>query len=260
MMNVTENRLYETMLSMGLKPEPQYKISNMKVDFAFPKEKLVIEVDGPYKRNAGGMKTLFERRRICEKEGWRVENFTAEEVYEKPEKVAWRIFHILKKENFKNKTLDEFSKNYVPKGQTTLPKKEKKQEEVRISKGKEKRKKKGKKILLILITLLLIYVSWGVYENSKSPRLTKEEIGFANYVYTSNKLTTEDAEKFLEIDKHVDKICSLHCKNQFFNQASLGLSGNDLEIQCFCSDSESSQINLHYYGIDPKTGEILSTW
>ena len=63
----------------------------MRVDFAFPKEKLVIEVDGHYKRNSAGMKILFERKRACEKEGWKVENFTAEEVFEDANKVARRI-------------------------------------------------------------------------------------------------------------------------------------------------------------------------
>jgi very-short-patch-repair endonuclease len=106
----TEVILYEAMLDIGLRPERQYKISRMKVDFAFPKEKLVIEVDGSYKRNSAGMKTLFERRRACEHEGWKVENFTAEEVFENPKKVAWRIFHMLKGKE-PNRTL----KDYEPK-------------------------------------------------------------------------------------------------------------------------------------------------
>ena len=91
----TEDILYEIMLGMGLKPERQYPISKMKVDFAFPKEKLVVEVDGEYKRNAEGMKSLFERRIACENEGWRVVNFISEEVYKNPEKIAWRISHML---------------------------------------------------------------------------------------------------------------------------------------------------------------------
>ncbi len=47
-MNLTENKLYDAMLKIGLKPEYQYEISYMKVDFAFPKYNIVIEVNGPY--------------------------------------------------------------------------------------------------------------------------------------------------------------------------------------------------------------------
>ena len=65
----TEDVLFEAMRSIGLNPERQYPISRMKVDFAFIKERLVVEVDGAYKRTKEGMKTLFERRRACEKEG-----------------------------------------------------------------------------------------------------------------------------------------------------------------------------------------------
>lgn len=104
----TEDRLYEAMLDIGLRPERQYSISRMKVDFAFPKEMLVIEVDGYYKRNSVGMKALFERKRACEREGWKVENFTAEEVFEDADKVARRIYHMVKDEERKNKKLDNW--------------------------------------------------------------------------------------------------------------------------------------------------------
>jgi len=87
----TEDLLFEAMLNIGLKPERQYPISRMHVDFAFPREKLVIEVDGAYKRNYEGMKTLFARTRACKKEGWQVENFTAEEIFDNPQIIAWRI-------------------------------------------------------------------------------------------------------------------------------------------------------------------------
>lgn len=93
----TEIILLKELNRIGLFPETQYPISKMHVDFAFPKQKLVIEVDGAYKRNSTGMKTLFERKRVCEEHGWKVENFTAEETYSDPQKIAWRIKGMLKK-------------------------------------------------------------------------------------------------------------------------------------------------------------------
>ena len=110
-----EDMLYEAMLDIGLKPKRQHSISRMKVDFAFPGERLVIEVDGHYKRNSEGMKKLFERRRICEKEGWKVENFTAEQVYEDPDRIARRIHHIVRNEDQNNKKLSDWD---VKKGGT----------------------------------------------------------------------------------------------------------------------------------------------
>ena len=123
----TEDLLFETMLNIGLKPERQYPISKMHVDFAFPKEKLVIEVDGHYKRNAEGMRTLFNRRRICEREGWKVENFTAEEVHNNPVSIVWRIMRIINNENNKKETekqvkLKPIEKNETPTGWERLKK------------------------------------------------------------------------------------------------------------------------------------------
>lgn len=119
----TEDMLYTAMILIGLKPKRQYKISRMEVDFAFPEKRLVIEVDGAYKRNPEGMKTLFNRRRICEKEGWKVENFTAEEVYENPNAIAWRVKNILNKT--KNTKLTEFEKEEARfKEYLTIPKRE----------------------------------------------------------------------------------------------------------------------------------------
>jgi len=122
----TEDILYDAMLSIGLSPKRQFLVKRytdkegiereMKVDFAFPDKKLVIEVDGAYKRNAEGMKKLFNRRRVCESEGWRVENYTAEEIYENPEKYAWRIAYILK-----GMKIVKAPEKIVPKSQTKLP-------------------------------------------------------------------------------------------------------------------------------------------
>jgi very-short-patch-repair endonuclease len=109
----TEDRLYEAMLSIGLKPERQYPISKMKVDFAFLKEKLVIEVDGwEYHKNRKQREIDEKRRDIAENLGWKVKRFTAEEVYENSEKIAWRIYQILGKSK-NNKRLSDFEKKEI---------------------------------------------------------------------------------------------------------------------------------------------------
>ena len=114
----SEDVLFKAMLDIGLKPERQYLISKMHVDFAFPKEKIVIEVDGQYKRNAEGMRTLFNRRRICEREGWKVENFTAEEAHNNPVSVVWRIMRIINNENNKKETAKQTNLKLSKKNET----------------------------------------------------------------------------------------------------------------------------------------------
>jgi len=159
----TEDMLYEAMVSIGLKPERQYPISQMHVDFAFPIKRLVIEVDGSYKRNADGMQKLFNRKRICEREGWKVENFTAEEVFENPRKYAWRIYYILgeiKAKKIKNLTV--YKKNATDKNWLEKQEQIAKNNESLINKGKEQKTFIGfisAKIIVILIISFLLLLS-----------------------------------------------------------------------------------------------------
>jgi very-short-patch-repair endonuclease len=190
----TEDMLYEAMLALGLRPKRQYKISRMHVDFAFLKEKLVVEVDGPYKRNHGGMKSLFERRRACEKEGWKVENFTAEEVYENPQKIAWRIKniinnpnHITSLSNFENNT--KITKPYIPLKPSKIKKyspkiinaeymKDIKKEEIESRKRyelKEKEKKRRKIIIVCIIAILILFFSGLIFNNQKQTLNQKQD-------------------------------------------------------------------------------------
>jgi len=145
----TEDLLYEAMLVLGLKPIRQYSISKMHVDFAFPNEKLVVEVDGAYKRDKEGMKTLFERTRVCKDNGWNVENFTAEQVYENPEVTAWRIYEILenlKKQNIENEKEKANLKDLLKKLDTEKTELIKNLKKIKESKVKGKIRKKIKKI------------------------------------------------------------------------------------------------------------------
>jgi len=95
----TELILQNEMNLIGLQAKPQYPISRMHVDFAFPEKKLVIEVDGPYKRNRQGEESKNRRRGVCESQGWKVLNYTAEEVFENPSLIAYKIKKILERIN-----------------------------------------------------------------------------------------------------------------------------------------------------------------
>ena len=195
----TEDRLYEAMLDIGLKPECQYPISRMKVDFAFPKEMLVIEVDGHYKRNSVGMKTLFERKRACEKEGWKVENFTAEEVFEDADKVARRIYYMVKDEGRKNKKLDNWERKKEPKRGVKSSKiiSKEREEELRMiveevqNERRNKRiklipkKKNKKKIITLLIVSAILFFSVYYFLSNQNYKVTEES-------YNKLLVTTKD--------------------------------------------------------------------
>ena len=94
-LNVTENKLYEAMISLGLNPHKQYVIGKMTVDFAFPKEKLVIEINGPYHNTK--KQRLIDKKRwfVLKNNGWSVKTFKSKTVYEKPDSVAYVIKKVL---------------------------------------------------------------------------------------------------------------------------------------------------------------------
>jgi very-short-patch-repair endonuclease/uncharacterized protein YcfL len=78
--NRVEYSLYVAMKGLGLNPKPQYKIDEMTVDFAFPDEKLVVEVYGPYHEREE-QKVIDMRRgyKLRELE-WKRKTFRAEKV------------------------------------------------------------------------------------------------------------------------------------------------------------------------------------
>ncbi|MFA5070858.1 MAG: DUF559 domain-containing protein [Candidatus Pacearchaeota archaeon] len=129
----TEDALYKSLISIGLNPERQYSISNHHVDFAFPKEKLIIEVDGwEYHKDRKQREIDEKRRDIAENLGWRVKRFTAEEVYENSNSVAWRVKSLLTKS--KNKKLSDYFylKEQSPKNSAWEPEKISYPEKIKI--------------------------------------------------------------------------------------------------------------------------------
>lgn len=89
--SATERMLLKSFRKYGLNPEPQYKIGNMRVDFAFTQEKVIIEVDGPHHNEIN--QKLKDRRRnyFLIDDGWRVWRYKAESCYKFPDYIARKI-------------------------------------------------------------------------------------------------------------------------------------------------------------------------
>lgn len=89
--NRTEHKLYIAMKGLGLKPEPQYKISDMTVDFAFPDKKIVIEVHGFHHDNEKQQANDYRRECVLKKLGWLVKAYKASSVHKNPVFIAEKI-------------------------------------------------------------------------------------------------------------------------------------------------------------------------
>ena len=90
-LNVTENKLFESMKKIGLNPEIQYKIGLMTVDFAFPDKKIVIEVNGPYHNSETQRYHDKSRWVVLKRYGWTMRSFTSNSVYYHSDAIAERI-------------------------------------------------------------------------------------------------------------------------------------------------------------------------
>ena len=88
-MNITETKLFNAMKKLGLNPEPQYLIDKMTVDFAFPEEKLVIEVNGPCHEDEDQQVTDRKRYYVLKDQGWKVKTFYADRTYYQPYNAAY---------------------------------------------------------------------------------------------------------------------------------------------------------------------------
>lgn len=96
-MNKTELMLLEAMKKLGLDPKPQFKISRMTVDFAFPVELLAIEINGPYHDTEEQQLKDKKRWFMLKKLGWKRKSFNSSTVYDGPESVAFTIKNLLEK-------------------------------------------------------------------------------------------------------------------------------------------------------------------
>src|SRR3989344_1894669 len=89
--NRTEFALYKSMLAIGLKPEPQYKISDMTVDFAFPDKKLVIEVNGSHHDEDEQQIKDYKRWCVLDNLGWSRKAYKASSIFKNPDFIAEKI-------------------------------------------------------------------------------------------------------------------------------------------------------------------------
>lgn len=97
--SITEKKLLAEMVNLGLRPEPQYQISRMTVDFAFPNEMLVIEVNGPH--HDTDEQKLIDKKRwfVLNNEGWKRRTYKADKVWKHTKFVAKTIKKELDKIN-----------------------------------------------------------------------------------------------------------------------------------------------------------------
>lgn len=95
----TEKLLLAELYNLGLRPEPQYNISRMHVDFAFPDEKLVVEVNGVHHFTEEGKKRDRNRYFTLKNKGWKILNYRAEKVHKYPKFIAEKIKEELDKIN-----------------------------------------------------------------------------------------------------------------------------------------------------------------
>ncbi|TAL57591.1 MAG: DUF559 domain-containing protein [Nanoarchaeota archaeon] len=84
-MNVSERKLFEAMKKIGLDPIPQYKISQMKVDFAFPDEMIAIEINGPMHDKQEQKITDKKRLYVLHRENWKRRTFSSSSAYNHPD-------------------------------------------------------------------------------------------------------------------------------------------------------------------------------
>lgn len=142
-LNITENKLFDAMKKIGLKPEPQYSISQMKVDFAFPEERIAIEVNGPHHYTEEVKLKDKKRYFVLKHNNWKVKTFSAKRVYYYPEDVAKEIKVLL---------------NYPEKQEIISYNKETYSEELIEELPDYNTAKKDNKVLKILIAIIALIV------------------------------------------------------------------------------------------------------
>ncbi|MBI2130202.1 DUF559 domain-containing protein [Candidatus Woesearchaeota archaeon] len=109
-LNVTENKLFESLKRIGLNPKSQYKIDQMTVDFAFPDDGIIVEINGPYHKTEEQI--LRDKRRlfVLHKKGWKRKTYNAESVYKNPDGIAKQIAKLIGKKD-SNKTYTSSESN-----------------------------------------------------------------------------------------------------------------------------------------------------
>ena len=87
--SISEKKLIAELVNVGLYPKPQYKISEMHVDIAFPEKNLVIEIDGPFHEKT--KEKDASRDHELEIRGWKVLRYSSNEAHDSPIELANKI-------------------------------------------------------------------------------------------------------------------------------------------------------------------------
>ena len=92
-----EIALYDAMVYYGLEPKCQYRIGKYRVDFAFPKYRLVVEADGK-EYHSGRRAKWYDTRREnwLRSQAWDVLRFTGSEIFHAPYACAHLVLRELK--------------------------------------------------------------------------------------------------------------------------------------------------------------------
>ena len=92
----TEKILFADMCNLGLKPRQQYSFDNkMQVDFAFPEQKLVIELDGKQHETPEQKAIDKKRDNFLKSNGWTVVRYRAEDVHQNSMDYAQKIKNLV---------------------------------------------------------------------------------------------------------------------------------------------------------------------
>lgn len=106
--SISEKKLIAELVNVGLYPKPQYKISEMHVDLAFPEKMMVVEIDGPFHKET--KEKDASRDHELTKRGWTVFRYPSNEAHDTPVELALKIRKEYdKQDNIKRKKTEEIS-------------------------------------------------------------------------------------------------------------------------------------------------------
>lgn len=87
--SISEKKLIAELVNVGLYPKPQYKISEMHVDLAFPEKMIVVEIDGPH--HATRQEKDASRDHELTKRGWKVLRYSSNDAHNHSIELAEKI-------------------------------------------------------------------------------------------------------------------------------------------------------------------------
>lgn len=87
--SISEKKLIAELVNVGLYPKPQYKISEMHVDLAFPEKMIVVEIDGPH--HASRQEKDESRDYELTKRGWKVLRYSSNDAHNHSVELAEKI-------------------------------------------------------------------------------------------------------------------------------------------------------------------------